>query len=108
MSYIPSQGDIVWVSLDPQSGHEQKGRRPALIASNYQFNEKTGMAFVCPITSADNKFPLHVKLDKYKTKGFVMLEQLKSIDYAARNIEYIEIVSEDVVIEVLSRMNACF
>lgn len=108
MKYIPKQGDIVWISLDPQLGHEQKGRRPALIVSNGDFNLMTGMAVLCPITNTDNKFPLHLGLTGCKTTGFVMVEHVKSLDYSVRQVEYIETIGENDLIEVLSLINACF
>ena len=108
MNYIPNQGDVIWVTFDPQAGHEQKGRRPALVVSNIIFNKNTGLALVCPITNKDNRFPLHVKLKNQKTSGFVMIEQFKSIDYNSRNAELIEKIDEDTIVEILSRLNACF
>ncbi|HPL52852.1 MAG TPA: type II toxin-antitoxin system PemK/MazF family toxin [Bacillota bacterium] len=107
MPYIPKQGDIVWITLDPQTGHEQKGRRPALILSNDSFIRLTGLALACPITRTDNHFPLHLELSGYKTSGFTMLEHIKSLDYEARQIEYIESLEEKDLIEALSRVNAC-
>lgn len=108
MTYIPKQGDIVWISLNPQLGHEQKGRRPSLIISNDEFNKITGMAMICPITNKDNGFPLHIRLQGYKTTGYVMVEHIKSLDYNARNIEYIEPLGFDDLTEILSLLNACF
>lgn len=108
MAYIPKQGDIVWISLDSQLGHEQKGRRPALIVSNEDYILKTGLAIFCPITNTDNGFPLHLKLPECKTTGFVMAEHVKSLDYKARQIEYIESIDESTLIEILSIISACF
>lgn len=108
MHYLPKQGDIVWITLDPQAGHEQKGRRPALIISNNEFIRLTGMALACPITRTDNGFPLHLELTGYGTSGFVMLEHIKSLDFMARDVEYIETIGEADLVEVLSRINACF
>ncbi len=83
--YIPEKGDIIAVTVDPQSGHEQKGRRPALVVSNTLFNEKTGLAFVCPLTGKDRGYPFHVAVtDNPRVKGFVMVEQVKSLAYRAR------------------------
>ncbi len=83
--YVPSKGDVVAVSLDPQAGHEQRGRRPALVISNDLFNRSTGLAIVCPITNTHRKIPFHVALPKETSvTGFVMAEQVKSIDYRAR------------------------
>ncbi len=71
MPYIPQQGDIIYLDFDPQAGHEQKGRRPALVVSNYTYNKITRMALVCPITNTDRGFPLHVGLDsRTQSTGF--------------------------------------
>ena len=90
VKYIPDQGDIVALSFDPQSGHEQKGRRPAIIVSNKVFNQHLGLAFACPITNTKRDFPFHIVVLSENISGFIMIEQLKSIDYNARNIKFIE------------------
>ncbi|MBC7075936.1 MAG: type II toxin-antitoxin system PemK/MazF family toxin [Syntrophomonadaceae bacterium] len=102
MSYVPEQGDIVFLEFDPQTGHEQKGRRPAFVVSNNTFNQFTKMAIVCPITNTDRGFPLHVPLDKRtKTTGVVMCEQVKSLDISARNAIFLEKVPADILEEVI-------
>lgn len=89
--YQPKQGDIVYVNFSPQSGHEQRGRRPALVVSNDVFNGKTGFVLVCPITSRNKKFPLHIPLPKeIGTRGVVLAEQVRSLDPEARRIEFKE------------------
>lgn len=107
MAFIPSQGDIVWLNFTPQSGHEQKGKRPALVISNDFFNRKTGMAIVCPITSTPRNFPLHVKFEGLRIIGFIMMEQVKSIDFQARGVEFIEKASPAILNEALARFHAC-
>ena len=87
VKYIPEQGDIVAFSFDPQSGHEQKGWRPAIIISN---NQHLGLAFACPITNSKRDFPFHIKVESENITGYIMGEQMKSIDYNSRNIEFIE------------------
>ncbi len=82
--YVPQKGDLVVVSFDPQSGYEQGGRRPALVVSNTLFNQRTGLAFVCPVTNTDRGFPFHVPTGgETAVTGFIMAEQLKSIDFRA-------------------------
>ncbi len=106
--YLPRKGDFIAVSFDPQSGHEQKGRRPALVVSNTLFNEKTGLAIVCPLTTTDRGYPFHVPVrDNPEVAGFVMAEQVKSIDYQARQAKRIGHASADVLDEVLSILDAC-
>ncbi len=89
--YTPEQGDIILLNLNPQSGHEQKGQRPALVVSNRVFNKLTNLALVCPVTQTQRGFPLHVALGTgIKTKGFVMCEQVKSLDLVARQARFVE------------------
>jgi mRNA interferase MazF len=101
MPYIPNQGDIVYLDFDPQAGHEQRGRRPALVISNLTFNNLTKLALVCPITSTNRNFPLHVPLNsKTKTTGFIMCEQVKALDINFRNAEFYERIPSDLMYEV--------
>ncbi|MTI48909.1 MAG: type II toxin-antitoxin system PemK/MazF family toxin [Firmicutes bacterium] len=102
MNYIPRQGDIILLEFDPQTGHEQKGSRLALVVSNGTFNRFTKMAIVCPITNTDRGFPLHVNLDeRTKTNGVIMCEQAKSLDIIARNSSYLEKAPVDILEEVI-------
>lgn len=102
MRYIPDQGDIITLEFNPQAGHEQKGRRPALVVSNNTFNNFTKIAMVCPITNTNRGFPLHVPLDeRTKTNGVIMCEQVKSLDINARNAIYQEKVPADIMEEVI-------
>jgi mRNA interferase MazF len=107
-TYVPKKGDFIAVTFDPQSGHEQKGRRPALVVSNTLFNQRTGLSIVCPLTSTDRGYPFHVAVteDPYVT-GFVMVEQVKSIDYRAHRATTIGKASDDLLDEVLSILDAC-
>ena len=107
-AYVPKQGDIIALSFDPQAGHEQKGRRPALVVSRDLFNQKTGLAIVCPITKTEKEFPFHVPIPKgSKLTGFVMVEQAKSVDYRSRRAKLIEHADEDLLFDVLSILEAC-
>jgi len=102
MPYTPKQGDIVILDFDPQAGHEQKGRRPGLIASNDQFHRRTNMAMVCPITNTITGFPTHVALDnRTGSTGEIICEQAKCLDITARNAAYKESVSDDILDEVI-------
>lgn len=101
VGYIPDQGDIVILDFDPQSGHEQKGRRPALIVSNRTFNKHLGLAFACPITNTKRDFPFHVEVKSEMISGYIMAEQMKSIDYNSRNIKFIEKTNQDSLNQIL-------
>lgn len=101
--YVPRQGDIIAITFDPQSGHEQKGRRPALVISKDLFNRSTGLAIVCPITNTERGFPFHVPVPKSSNvTGFIMVEQVKSVDFRARRAKRIERVSDELLSNVLS------
>lgn len=107
-AYIPQKGDYIAVSFDPQSGHEQKGRRPALVVSNDLFNKHTGMAIVCPVTNTRRDYPFHVAVgDDATLTGFIMVEQVKSIDFRARRARRIARAPGTVMEEVLSILDAC-
>ena len=107
-AYVPRQGDIIALTFDPQSGHEQKGRRPALVVSKELFNRSTGMAIVCPVTNTDRGFPFHVPLPKEsKLTGFIMVEQVKSVDFRSRCAKRIEHGHDELLSEVLSLLDAC-
>lgn len=106
--YVPKRGDLCWVSFDPQSGQEQKGRRPALVLSNQLFNRRVGMAIVCPITNTDRRFPFHLRVPAESgVTGFVMVEQVKSIDYLQRNADYLGKVDEEFLNEVKDILDVC-
>lgn len=107
-AYVPKKGDYISVVFDPQSGHEQKGRRPALVISHTQFNQHTGLAIVCPLTRTDRAFPFHVAVvGDPAVHGFVMVEQVKSIDFRARSAKRVGKASEAVLDEVLALLDAC-
>lgn len=106
--YIPQKGDFVALTFDPQAGHEQQGRRPALVVSRTLFNRHTGLAMVCPITNTRRDIPFHVAVpDEFSLTGFIMVEQIKSVDYASRKVKFIEKAPQSVFDEVLSILDAC-
>jgi mRNA interferase MazF len=107
-SYVPRKGDFIAVTFDPQTGHEQRGRRPALVVSNTLFNEHTGLSIVCPVTNTDRGFPFHVAVENDPTvAGFIMVEQVKSVDFRARKARRIGRAADGVLDEVLSILDAC-
>ena len=108
-NYIPKQGDIIYLDFNPTKGHEQKGKRPAIIISNNIFNQYTKMAIACPISSNTKDFPTHYKLENTKKiQGSVLCEHIRSIDYKSRNVTFVEKASENDLISVLLLSNACF
>ena len=105
--YIPRQGDFIYLTFDPQAGHEQKGRRPALVISKDMFNSATGLAMVCPITTTRRDYPFHVAVPAgKKLSGIIMVEQVKSVDYRARNAQHVSAAPEETLKEVLDLLDA--
>ena len=106
--YVPQKGDFVILTFDPQAGHEQKGRRPALVVSNTLFNRHTGLAMVCPITKTFRNIPFHVEIPEASPlTGYIMVEQLKSVDSDRRRAKFVEKAPGFVLDEVLSILDAC-
>ena len=89
--YVPRRGDIVWLSFTPQAGHEQAGRRPALVLSPSAYNSKVGLALFCPITSRIKGYPFEVAVPEgLAVAGVVLADQLKSLDWRARHAEFVD------------------
>ncbi|MDR1687881.1 MAG: type II toxin-antitoxin system PemK/MazF family toxin [Clostridiales bacterium] len=96
------QGDIIKLDFDPQTGYEQKGRRPAIVISNSRFNRYSKMIMVCPITHTDKNHPFHVRLGgNTKTAGVILCDQLKTLDIVARSYEFIEKATSETIFNVL-------
>lgn len=105
--YVPSRGDIVWLSFTPQAGHEQAGHRPALVLSPQAYNDKTSLAICCPITSTVRGYPFEVDLPSTDSiTGVVLADQVKSLDWRARYARYRCRATPRVVNEVLQKVHA--
>ncbi|MEW6669521.1 MAG: endoribonuclease MazF [Thermodesulfobacteriota bacterium] len=103
--YIPERGDAVWIFLDPQAGHEQAGRRPALVVSPSAYNGRVGLALLCPITSQVKGYPFEMPLPAGSpVAGVVGADQVKSLDWRARKATWIGAIPEEVVTQVVSRL----
>ncbi|MEO7086901.1 MAG: type II toxin-antitoxin system PemK/MazF family toxin [Gemmatimonadaceae bacterium] len=106
--YVPRKGELISLSFDPQSGHEQRGRRPALVVSNDLFNKHTGLCIACPITNTRRGYPFHVEVpDGERVTGVVMVEQMKSIDFRARKAKLLGKAPTAMLDQVLSILDAC-
>jgi mRNA interferase MazF len=100
--YVPQCGDVVWVTLNPQAGHEQAGRRPAVVLSPQSYNQKTGLAIFCPITSQVKGYPFEVLLPEgLPVAGAILSDQVKSLDWRARNAELVCTLPDETVSSVL-------
>ena len=102
MVTVFEQGDIVYLDFDPQSGHEQRGRRPALVVSNNLFNRVSSLTMVCPITNTDRGHPFHVRLDgRTKSTGVVMCDQARMLDLGSRHAAFEEKAPADITAEAV-------
>jgi mRNA interferase MazF len=100
----PNRGDIVWIDFDPQAGHEQAGRRPALIISPRSYNQKVGLALLCPITNQCKGYPFETPLPEgLEIAGVVLADQIKSMDWRARRIEFCCAAPMATVFDVLGK-----
>ena len=101
-TYIPSRGDVVWLEFTPQAGREQAGRRPALVISPRQYNQKVGLGLFCPVTSRVKGYPFEVKIpDNSMIKGVILSDQIKSLDWKMRKAKLICKLANEVLEEVL-------
>jgi mRNA interferase MazF len=106
-AYLPRQGDLIALDFDPHAGHEQRGRRPALVVSKDVFNRSTGLAICCPLTNTDRAAPFHVSVaGRTSLSGFVMCEQVKSLDFKSRRVKFIERAPQEVLDDVLAILDA--
>ena len=104
--YVPQRGDVVWITLNPQAGHEQAGRRPALVLSPVAYNGKVGLAILCPITNQIKGYPFEVLIpDGLAITGAILSDQLKSLDWRVRAAEWICALPPETVTEVLQKLN---
>lgn len=107
MRYIPDRGHVVWLSFNPQAGHEQAGRRPAVILSPKAYNSKVGLCLACPVTSQAKGYPFEVALPAgLPVVGVALADQLKSLDWQVREVAFIASLPAEVIGEILARAAA--
>lgn len=103
--YVPGRGDLVWIDFDPQSGHEQAGRRPAVVLSPSKYNARIGLAIFCPITSRVKGFPFEVTVpSSCRVTGVILADQIKNLDWRARRAEFADKLPVEVLNEVFERL----
>lgn len=103
---VPEIGDLVTINFNPKAGHEQEGRRPAIILSPYKFNNVTGFASLCPITHTERGWGYEVRLpDGLKAKGVILTDQLKNLDLTARNVQIIGKAPRETVEQCIKKIN---
>lgn len=104
-AYVPDAGDLVWLSFDPQAGREQRGRRPALVVSPRSYNQRAGLALMCPITSQVKGYPFEVSLaPDGAVTGVVLADHIKSLDWRERRAEFAASVGDAVLGDVRARL----
>jgi len=104
-AYVPERGDVVWIHLNPQAGHEQAGRRPALVISPASYNGRVGLALFCPVTSQVKGYPFEVAIPAgLPASGVVLSDQVKSLDWRARKADFLARLPDPVVHEVLQKL----
>jgi len=102
--YVPKRGDLVWLDFTPQSGHEQAGRRPALVLSPKGYNSKTHLMLCCPITTQEKGYPFEVPLSDVVIHGVVLADQIKSVDWVARHAKYESTATPAILDEALAKL----
>lgn len=106
-SYVPERGHIIWLMFTPQAGHEQAGRRPAVVLSPVTYNRRVGLAIVCPTTNQHKGYPFEVRIpEQLPVTGVILSDQVKSLDWRARRAEYICALPDATITEVLRKVNA--
>ena len=104
--YIPDRGDLVWIQFNPQSGHEQSGKRPALVLSPVTYNGKVGLALFCPVTSKAKGYPFEVVIPQdLPIEGVILSDQIKSLDWQSRQAKFICRVPKKTLDEVLHKVD---
>jgi len=103
-TYVPERGDAVWINFNPQAGHEQAGKRPALVVSPASYNGRVGLAWLCPITNKIKGYPFEVNIpDGLAVTGAILSDQIKSLDWRARNVAFLCRLPDKIVEEVLAK-----
>lgn len=107
MSYVPKRGDAIWINFNLQAGHEQSGRRPAIVLSPQSYNGKVGLCLLCPITNKVKGYPFEVLIPTdLAVTGVVLSDQVKSLDWRVRNAEFAAQLREIVTNEVLKKLKS--
>ena len=105
--YVPQCGDAIWVTLDPQVGHEQAGRRPAIVISASDYNRKVGLAVICPITNRKKGYPFEVDIPTgHQVAGVILADQMKSIDWQQRKAEFLCELPQSILDEVIANIES--
>lgn len=108
-NYFPDRGDVVWLQFNPQAGHEQAGKRPALVLSPKEYNKKTGLALFCPITGKVKGYPFEVKLPEgLPVEGVILADQIKNLDWISRLAQFVCLIPVEIMQEVILKVETLF
>ena len=108
-NYFPERGDIVWLQFNPQAGHEQAGKRPALVLSPKEYNQKTGLALFCPITSKVKGYPFEVRLPEgLPVEGVILADQIINLDWISRSAQFAFKIPLEIMLEVILKIETLF
>ena len=106
MAYVPDRGDVTWLTFTPQAGHEQAGRRPAVVLSPRAYNERVGLALFCPVTSVTKGYPFEVAIPPgLHVEGVILSDQLKSLDWRARKAAFLVRLPAPTILEVMGKVS---
>ncbi len=106
INYIPDRGDLVWIDFNPQAGHEQAGRRPAVVISPKPYNKKVGLAILCPVTSKIKGYPFEVSIPSgFDITGVILSDQVKNMDWKVRQLSFIGKLPKNTLLETLKKLN---
>jgi Growth inhibitor len=109
VKYIPQKGDIIDMDFNPTKGHEQSGKRPALVISNEAYYRRTKLIIVCPISNTPNEFAMHIKLDdRTKTTGSILSQHIRTVDPAVRQVTFIESMPSELTEQTIKNIGLCF
>lgn len=105
-AYVPDRGDLIWLQFNPQAGHEQAGKRPALVVSPASYNGKVGLSLVCPVTSRSKGYPFEVGIPQnLPIEGVILADQVKSLDWQSRQAVFIFKVPQAILSDVVSKLD---
>lgn len=104
--YVPDRGDLVWLQFNPQAGHEQAGKRPALVVSPASYNGKVGLSLLCPVTSKQKGYPFEVVIPQdLPIEGVILADQVKSLDWQSRQAVFICKVPQITLSDVVAKLD---
>ncbi|MBN2393632.1 MAG: endoribonuclease MazF [Anaerolineae bacterium] len=105
-SYVPRRGDVVWITLNPQAGHEQAERRPTVVLSPRTYNDRVGLAILCPVTNRAKGYPFEVAIPEgFPITGAILADQVKNLDWRARNAELMCTLPSETIQEILRKLH---